>query len=83
MHAPDYSAQSPFYMTTLYSPLGLRKHPFSFLDGASGVFDWSPLTQDYNTSPTPQSADARAIASDFIITGNDLRAALSEYARTQ
>jgi len=27
-------------------------------------------------APTPQSADARAIASDFLVTGNDIRAAL-------
>ena len=39
--------------------------------------------KDYNVSATPQIADARAIASDFIVTGNDMRAALSDYARTQ
>jgi len=59
-----------------------RSHPFSFLDGAN-VFDWHPLTGDYDVSSTPQSADARAIASDFFITGEDMCAALSEYARTQ
>jgi hypothetical protein len=69
--------------TDLWRSLFLRKHPFSFIDGANGVFDWTPLTQRYNIAPTPQNADARAIASDFIITGNDLRAALAEYARTQ
>jgi len=36
-----------------------------------GVFDWTPLTERYNIAPTPQNADARAIASDFIVTGND------------
>ena len=63
--------------------LFLRKHPFSFIDGATGLFDWTPLAERYNVSPTPQIADTRAIASDFIITGNDLRAALAEYAQTQ
>jgi hypothetical protein len=62
--------------------LFLRKQPFSFIDGATGVFDWTPITQHYNGAATPQSADARAIASDFIITGNDLRAGLAEYAGT-
>jgi hypothetical protein len=63
--------------------LFLREHPFSFIDGASGVFDWTPITAHYNIAPTAQNADARAIASDFIITGNDLRAALAEYGRRQ
>jgi hypothetical protein len=63
--------------------LFLRRHPFSFMDGATGVFDWTPMTKNYNVAATPESADARAIASDFIITGNDLRAALADYARAE
>lgn len=70
-------------MTTLYTSLRLRKRAFSFVDGATAVFDWTPFTHYYNVSNTPQNADARAIASDFLVTGNDLRAALSEYARTR
>ncbi|MGE0853629.1 MAG: hypothetical protein AB7O44_29115 [Hyphomicrobiaceae bacterium] len=66
----------------LSQSLFLRTDPFSFIDGATGIFDWTPLTARYNVSPTPQIADARAIASDFIITGNDLRAALAQYGRT-
>jgi len=31
--------------------------------------------------PTPNAAEARAIASDFIVTGNDMRTALADYAR--
>jgi hypothetical protein len=69
--------------TDLSRSLFLRKHDFSFIDGATGVFDWTPITEHYNIAPTSQNADARAIASDFIITGNDLRAALADYARTQ
>jgi hypothetical protein len=60
--------------------LFLRKHPFSFIDGATCIFDWSPITERYNIAATAQNADARAIASDFIVTGNDLRAALADYA---
>lgn len=68
---------------SILQSLWLRSRSFSFLDGATAVFDWQPLTGDYDVSSTPQSADARAIASDFFITGEDMCAALSEYARTQ
>jgi hypothetical protein len=61
--------------------LWLRKHPFSFTDGLASVFDYKTITDGYNVSPTPQNADARAIASDFVVTGNDMRAALADYAR--
>ena len=72
-------------MTTTYDwhSLALRKRPFSFTDGLSGVFDHTPLSAGYVISPTPQAADARAIASDFIVTGDDMRAALPQYGRTQ
>ncbi len=70
-------------MSTLDRSLALRKQPFSFLDGLSSAFDYTRLTDSYHVSPTPNAADARAIASDFIVTGNDMRAALSEYARAQ
>jgi len=70
-------------MTTAYTSLGLRKRPISFSEGLSAVFDHEPLSANYQVSATPQIADARAIASDFIATGNDMRTALSEYAREQ
>ena len=69
--------------TDLSQSLFLRKHPFSFIDGATGVFDWTPIAARYNIAPSPQNADARAIASDFIVTGNDMRSAFADYARTQ
>jgi hypothetical protein len=68
-------------MSSLASSLFLRKNRFTFSEGLASAFDWTPIRENYNISATPQSADARAIASDFIVTGNDLRAALSEYAR--
>jgi len=70
-------------MTTGYTSLGLRKRPFSFPEGLAAVFDSAPLSASYHISATPQIADARAIGSDFIETGNDMRAALSEYASEQ
>ena len=63
--------------------LALRKHPFSFTDGLASAFDYTPISQKYNVSPTPNAADACAIASDFIVTGNDMRTALADYARAQ
>jgi hypothetical protein len=70
-------------MTTAYTFLGLRKQPFSFSDGLTDVFDYTPLTASYRISATPQIADASAIASDFFAVGEDMRAALANYARTQ
>jgi hypothetical protein len=68
--------------TYTFQLLALRKHRFSFTEGAS-AFDYTPIVNAYNVSPTPNVADARAIASDFIATGDDMRTALADYARTQ
>jgi hypothetical protein len=70
-------------MTTSFTSLGLRKRSFSFSEGLAAVFDHAPLSDSYHVSATPQIADAHAIGSDFIATGNDMRAALSEYGREQ
>src|SRR5215467_15582618 len=64
---PCYTAHMSRH--TISQSLWLRNRPFSLLDGAMAVFDWRPLTDQYNVSPTPQSADARAIASDFYTPG--------------
>ena len=68
---------------TQISSLTLLRRPFSFGEGLASAFDYSPLSASYNVSATPQLADARAIASDFFLTGNDMRAALADYARAQ
>jgi hypothetical protein len=70
-------------MTTAYTFPGLRKQPFSFSGGLADVFDHTPLSASYETSATPQIADARAIASDFFAVGDDMRTALENYARKQ
>ena len=67
-------------MTTAYMSLGLRKRPFSFSEGLSAVFDHTPISASYHGSAI---ADTQAIASDFIVTGDDMRSALSDYAREQ
>ena len=63
-------------MSSVSSTLFLRKEPFSFLDGVVSVFDYAPFSASYDVSPTPQIADAKAISSDFIVTGDDIRTAL-------
>lgn len=68
-------------MSTLGNSLFLRKSHFTFSEGLASAFDYAPISSHYDISPTGQIADAKAIASDFIVTGNDLRAALSDYAR--
>jgi hypothetical protein len=70
-------------MTTAYRFLSLRKQPFSFSAGLSVVFDYTPLTDSYHISATPQAAHAHAIASDFVAVGDDMRTALASYARQQ
>jgi hypothetical protein len=70
-------------MTKLHSSLFLRKSPFTFSEGLASAFDWTPITQNYHVSATPQNADARAMASDFIVTGDDLRSALADYGGAQ
>ena len=63
--------------------LALRRQAFSFTEGFASAFDYTPISQKYNVSPTPNAADARAIASDFIATGNDMRTALADYGRSR
>jgi hypothetical protein len=70
-------------MSSLSTSVALRRHRFSFTEGLASAFDWAPITYNYHVSATPQIADATAIASDFIVTGDDLRLALSEYGRTR
>jgi hypothetical protein len=60
--------------------LYLRKHQFSFLDGLASVLDTPPITDKYRVAPTPEIADGRALAADFLITGNDIRDAMTKYA---
>ncbi len=70
-------------MSTLASSLLLRTSRFSFSEGLASAFDYTSIASNYHLSPTASAADARAIASDFIVTGNDMRAALADYARAR
>ncbi len=48
----------------------------SFLQGIASAIDIGGTLIEYNASMTPQAADARAIASDWAITGKDIIAAV-------
>jgi hypothetical protein len=55
----------------------LFAHP-SFLQGVIAAIDLGATHVEYNTSWTIQEADARAIASDWAITGKDIKAAIQD-----
>jgi hypothetical protein len=66
-----------------FQSLTLRRHSFSFTEGLASAFDYTSIASNYHLSPTASAADAHAIASDFIVTGNDMRAALADYGRAR
>ncbi|OGP50368.1 MAG: hypothetical protein A2Y79_11645 [Deltaproteobacteria bacterium RBG_13_43_22] len=47
-----------------------------FLQGFASAIDLGGTLINYNESKTPQEADARAIASDWAITGKDILTAV-------
>ncbi len=51
----------------------------SFLSGLARTLDLHGLYDDYNRSNTPLEADARALAADWIVTGQDLQDAMDEF----
>ena len=50
----------------------------SFASGAARVIDLWGQFDDYNFSPSPQEADAAAIASDWIVVGQDICDAMEQ-----
>jgi hypothetical protein len=55
----------------------------SFMQGMASALDLGGTLVEYNTSRTPQDADARAIASDWAITGKDIRSALEDIGKKE
>lgn len=51
----------------------------NFLSGLSRVFDISSTINVYNDSQSPEEADFRALQSDWIVVGDDIREAVSQY----
>ena len=54
----------------------------SFLSGMASVLDIGSTLTHYNTSDSPEEADARAIASDWAMVGQDIRSAISAYEKS-
>ena len=50
----------------------------SFVSGAARVFDLWGTFDDYNSSDTIREADAKAIAADWLIVGQDLSDAIEQ-----
>ena len=49
----------------------------SFLAGVGRAIDIGGVFDDYNLTETPRQADARAMAADWQVVGDDLRAAMA------
>ena len=50
------------------------------LDGVARTLDLGGTFDEYNTSLTPEQADALAIASDWQVVGDDLEGAIATFA---
>ena len=50
----------------------------SFASGAARVFDMFGQFDEYNISETTEEADAKAIASDWIVIGQDIADAIEQ-----
>jgi hypothetical protein len=51
----------------------------SLISGAGRLFDWYGQFDEYNISRTPTEADAKAMASNWSIVGEDIRNAMAEF----
>ncbi|MBI2551870.1 hypothetical protein HYW17_01040 [Candidatus Uhrbacteria bacterium] len=52
----------------------------SFIEGVGRVLDLGGVLDTYNISTTPAEADAKALRTDWMAVGNDLRSAMQQYA---
>ncbi len=53
----------------------------SFLTGMGTIFNIAGSSYSYNFSRTPQEADAKAIASDWKMVGQDLRSVIATFKK--
>jgi hypothetical protein len=51
----------------------------SFLEGVARLFDFTGSLNAYNCSDSPNQADFKAISSDWMVVGGDLRKAIKNY----
>ena len=52
----------------------------NFIGGMSYVLDLGSTLTQYNVSASPKQADFGAVSSDWVVTGNDIRHAMSQLA---
>jgi hypothetical protein len=52
----------------------------SFASGVARTLDLWGQFDEYNTSESPEEADSKAIASDWILVGQDIAEAMASYA---
>jgi hypothetical protein len=55
----------------------------SHLSGAARVLDLWGQFDDYNRSDTPQEADAKAIAADWLVVGQDIQDAMDSGSESE
>jgi len=55
----------------------------SFMNGAARVFDLGCGLPSYNQSETGEEADYRAILSDWLVIGKDIKAAINQFSNEQ
>ncbi|MBL3539566.1 hypothetical protein [Aminivibrio sp.] len=51
----------------------------SFIGGMAAVLDMGATLTIYNESKTPEEADAKAIACDWRVVGNDIKSAMKSF----
>lgn len=55
----------------------------SFASGAARILDLFAVFDDYNRSDTPIEADAKAIAADWLLVGQDVLSAIEQFESEQ
>lgn len=55
----------------------------SYLSGVARIFDFGGALNEYNDLPTGEEADALALALDWAVVGDDIRAAMDAFTRDQ
>ena len=51
----------------------------SFIGGIAAIFDFGNTLTNYNFSKNPEEADYKAIRSDWLSVGDDIRGAIVEW----
>lgn len=55
----------------------------SFTEGVARLLDFGNFLNEYNTSPSEEEADLRALRADWYVVGDDLRGAMAQFVDEQ